>query len=104
MNLVAGRKTTLPAHLADVAAKAQQLIRQRHAEATRRAYAADVQAFKDWCDAQQVEALPASSEVVCLFLAAQAEAGKSASTIVDVLMFNPLEEVRAYINENYELI
>ena len=81
MNPVAGRKTTLPAHLADVAAKAQQLIRQRHAEATRRAYAADVQAFKAWCDAQQVEALPASSEVVCLFLAAQAEAGKSASTI-----------------------
>lgn len=81
MNLVVAAKNTVPAHLVDAAKKAQQLIRQRHAEATRRAYAADVEAFSSWCNQQGVAPLPASPEIVCLFLAAQAEAGRAPSTI-----------------------
>ena len=81
MNLVVAAKNTLPAHLVDAAKKAQHLIRQRHAEATRRAYAADVEAFSNWCNEQGVAPLPASPEIVCLFLAAQAEAGRAPSTI-----------------------
>lgn len=81
MDLIATTAAALPAHLADTAARAQQLIRQRHSEATRRAYAVDVQVFKRWCDQQQIDALPATPQVVCLFLAAQVEERKSPATI-----------------------
>jgi len=81
MKLAASTKSGIPAHLADAASLAQQLIRQRHAEATRRAYATDVQSFCAWCEAQGVSPLPATPEIVCLFLAAQAQLGKSPATI-----------------------
>lgn len=51
---------------------ARQFIRSRHSDATRRAYASDVLAFKGWCDSMGLEALPATPETVVLFISGNA--------------------------------
>jgi site-specific recombinase XerD len=71
----------LPAGLQDDVEQAKQFIRARHADATRRAYAADVLAFKAWCDSRQVDALPATPQAVAMFLSAQASEGKRPATL-----------------------
>lgn len=73
--------STFPAALRAEADVAKGLIRARHAEATRRAYGADVLSFKAWADQHDLAALPAAPETVVLFLAAQAGMGKRPSTI-----------------------
>lgn len=72
----------LPAELAPVVDVAKQLMRQRHADATRRAYAADVLAFRGWCDLAGLSALPALPSTVALFLADQSVKGKRPSTLM----------------------
>lgn len=74
--------STLPAALKIEAEQARQFIRARHADATRRAYAADLVAFKGWCDGHDLPALPASPEAVVLFLTAQAAQGKRPATLM----------------------
>jgi site-specific recombinase XerD len=51
------------------------------AESTRRAYRGDFAAFTTWCCARGLVALPASTDTVAAFLAAQANAGARASSI-----------------------
>jgi site-specific recombinase XerD len=51
------------------------------AESTHRAYQGDFALFQAWCAARGVPALPASPVSVAGFLAAEADAGKAASTI-----------------------
>jgi site-specific recombinase XerD len=51
------------------------------ATATKKAYASDWAIFTAWCDSKCVESLPATPEVVALFLSAQAREGKKAATI-----------------------
>lgn len=51
------------------------------APSTRRAYRAALAAFRAWCDAEGVSPLPARPETVAAFLAAEADAGRSASTL-----------------------
>jgi site-specific recombinase XerD len=55
--------------------------RQEKAPATRAAYRSDFAAFRVWCLAKSVDALPASPESVAAYLAHEAEAGSAASTI-----------------------
>jgi site-specific recombinase XerD len=51
------------------------------AEATRRAYRSDFAAFTTWCRARGLVALPAATDTVAAFLAAQATGGAKASSI-----------------------
>jgi hypothetical protein len=69
---------TLP--VADLEAAAA-FARQEKAPATRRAYRCDFAAFRVFCLARGVEALPARPETVAAYLAHEAEKGAAASTI-----------------------
>ena len=71
----------LPAHLASVAELAKGYIQESTSPATRRAYASDCRVFAAWCKSQSCQALPATSEVVAMFLADQAQAGANPSTL-----------------------
>ena len=71
----------VPASLVSQVEQVKALLRNRHAESTRRAYAADLLAFKGWADKHGVEALPATPQSVALFLAAQASEGKRPATL-----------------------
>jgi site-specific recombinase XerD len=71
----------VPASLVSQVEQVKTLLRNRHAESTRRAYAADLLAFKGWADKHGVEALPATPQSVALFLAAQAAEGKRPATL-----------------------
>jgi len=48
---------------------------------TRRAYRGGLAAFRAWCEAEKVDALPASPETVAAFLAAKADAGLKPATL-----------------------
>ena len=80
MNLQVVTQSQFPAvPMADIN-QAKQFIRSRHSDATRRAYASDVMAFKVWCDSMGLEALPALPESVVLFLSAHANLRPSTLT------------------------
>jgi site-specific recombinase XerD len=49
--------------------------------ATLAAYHSDITAFRNWCEARGIQAVPASPEVVASFAASQAEQGLKPSTI-----------------------
>ncbi|MGU3330316.1 site-specific integrase [Methylobacterium mesophilicum] len=68
----------LPAEAAAIVRAYQQASK---ADSTVRAYRSDVQVFQAWCDRFGFRSLPASPEAVAGFLAHEAEAGRSASTI-----------------------
>ena len=51
------------------------------ATATKKAYQSDWLIFTTWCASKGVESLPATPEVVALFLSAQARGGKKAATV-----------------------
>ena len=80
---------TLPAEtielLASLPAEAVALVRAYQqaskADSTIRAYRSDVQVFQAWCDRFGFRSLPASPEAVAGFMAHEAEAGRSVSTI-----------------------
>ena len=65
-------QTSVPATLGAVAEQARAYIRESRATNTRRAYAADWQAFTAWCASAGLVPLPAAPETIGLYLAAQA--------------------------------
>ncbi|MCJ2097960.1 site-specific integrase, partial [Methylobacterium sp. E-046] len=69
---------TLPAEAAALVRAYQTASK---ADSTVRAYRSDVQVFQAWCARFGFRSLPASPEAVTGFLAAEAEAGRSSSTI-----------------------
>ena len=69
---------TLPA---EAAAIVQAYQRASKADATVRAYTSDARVFQDWCARYGFRSLPATPEAVAGFLVAEAEAGRSTSTI-----------------------
>lgn len=71
----------LPAALASAADAATALIKARHAETTRRVYAADVLRFRDWCAASDLCALPAEPQTVALFAAAEVQRDLNPHTV-----------------------
>jgi site-specific recombinase XerD len=73
--------STLPALLQPVAEQARQMIRNRHASSTRRAYAADVLVFRAWAEQHGLQTVPAAPEAVALFLTAEATDGRKPSTL-----------------------
>ncbi|KQT55062.1 integrase [Methylobacterium sp. Leaf456] len=70
-----------PSLPAEAAAIVQAYQRASKADATVRAYAADWRAFQAWCAGYGFRSAPASPEAVAAYLVAEAEAGRSASTI-----------------------
>jgi len=54
--------------LVDVTERARSYFEARQAVNTRRAYAADLRHFEDWCARQGLEALPAAPQTVALYL------------------------------------
>lgn len=61
---------------------AMKFAKESLSKATRRAYESDWNIFYYWCRDHDVEALPAKSETICLYLTALAEFNISVSTIV----------------------
>ncbi|GEL44565.1 integrase [Methylorubrum extorquens] len=68
----------LPAEAAETLRAYQ---RASKADATVRAYSSDWREFQGWCARAGLQSAPASPEVVAAFLVAEAESGRSASTI-----------------------
>ncbi len=68
---------TVPADLAAV----REYVDESLSTNTRRAYRASLTAFQAWCEAGQVDGLPASPETVSAFLAAEADAGLKPATL-----------------------
>ncbi|HEV2542933.1 MAG TPA: site-specific integrase [Methylobacterium sp.] len=73
-----GSGNNLPADAAEIVRAYQ---RASKADATVRAYRGDAVLFQSWCARYGFRSLPASPEAVAGFLVAEAEAGRSASTI-----------------------
>jgi site-specific recombinase XerD len=73
MPLPVATAAALPAIVQAAADRARDYIRESRAANTRRAYAADWQAFAAWCAGAGLEPLPAAPETVALYLADQAQ-------------------------------
>lgn len=73
--------SNLPADLAAEIAGAQDTLAASKASSTRRSYSSDWERFCDFCEARNVEALPAHPDLVALFAHVEAEAGIAPVTI-----------------------
>jgi site-specific recombinase XerD len=71
----------LPVELTATLELAADFARASKAKATQEAYGSDFRIFEAWCQARGLNALPASAESLCAFLADQATLGKRASTL-----------------------
>ena len=71
----------LPVVLADEIRLASDFAKASKSKATIAAYGTDFRIFEAWCRGRGLTALPATCEAVVAFLAAQASAGKRASTL-----------------------
>jgi len=71
----------LPADLAAEIAGARDTLASAKAASTQKAYASDWRRFCDFCEARNVEALPAHPDIVALFIHIEAEAGIAPVTI-----------------------
>jgi site-specific recombinase XerD len=71
----------LPAELTATLELAADFARASKAPATRAAYESDFRIFDGWCRRRGLNALPASAESLCAFLADEASAGRRASTL-----------------------
>jgi site-specific recombinase XerD len=87
MEFSANETPTLPAvvpvggTLGPVVEAAQKYVEMSQAPNTRRAYQSDWADFENWCREHQLASFPATPEVVGLYAAALAEAGRKISTI-----------------------
>jgi len=71
----------LPADLAAEIEGARDTLAAAKAASTQKAYASDWRRFCDFCEARNVEALPAHPDIVALFIHVEAEAGIAPVTI-----------------------
>jgi site-specific recombinase XerD len=71
--------TALVTPLAELGEQARGYVAQAVAPNTRRAYASDWQRFTAWCQAHQLESLPAAPETVALYLVAHADLRKAST-------------------------
>ncbi|MHA3795539.1 site-specific integrase [Sphingomonas sp. YL-JM2C] len=73
--------TNLPADLLAEIDGARDTLAAAKASSTQKAYASDWERFCDFCDARNVEALPAHPDIVALFAHVEAQAGIAPVTI-----------------------
>jgi site-specific recombinase XerD len=71
----------LPAELTATLELAADFAKASKAKATQAAYESDFRIFQSWCRPRGLNALPATAESLCAFLADQATLGKRASTL-----------------------
>jgi hypothetical protein len=69
------KHSPLAAPPADELAFALQFARADKSPSTRRAYSSDFDAFRNWCGARKLNALPASPATFATFLASEAKRG-----------------------------
>jgi site-specific recombinase XerD len=74
-------KSPAPLTLAGLVESANAYASASRAESTRRAYRADWKRFEAWCSSNRLASLPATPEVVALYLTHLADAGRKVSTI-----------------------
>lgn len=88
--------------LATACELAREYALHEKAPATRRAYRSDIRHFAAWCGDQGLCPLPATGATVAAYLAALADAGKKASTIVRraaaIRYFHKLKELEPPTN------
>jgi len=65
----------------ELAERARFYLEQAHAPRTTKAYARDVNAFRAWCDARSLSAMPASTHTLTLYLTELLVGGRKVSTI-----------------------
>ncbi len=76
------RQSPLAAPLADELAFALKFARAEKSRSTRRAYRSDFYAFRKWCGARNLNALPAAPATLATFLASEASRFKYAATFL----------------------
>jgi len=74
-------QTLLPEILNEKIERAAEYARSARSASTRRAYASDWTIFTAWCEAHGLQWLPATPEIVAVFVADQADGGFNPSTI-----------------------
>ena len=74
-----------PPEVARLAAAAASYADASQAPATRRAYDSSWRAFATWCDEHQAVALPASPDVVALYLTSVAQDGRRVATLARIV-------------------
>jgi len=79
--LAAIEQPALPVELTATLELAADFARASKAKATQEAYGSDFRIFEAWCQARGLNALPASAESLCAFLADEAATGRRASTL-----------------------
>jgi len=79
LTLVAESESNLV--LAKLAERAVHYIGKHLADSTKRAYAKDYKSYSAWCETLEVQPIPASPEVVAIYIAMLTDAGFSVSTI-----------------------
>src|SRR5262245_61568520 len=79
--LIVVEQPALPAELAATLELANDFAKASKAKATQAAYESDFRIFDSWCRPRGLNALPATAESLCAFLADEAAAGRRASTL-----------------------
>jgi integrase len=79
--LVTSSAPSLPLALASAASRARDYAAQSRSSSTRRAYSRAFRAFSAWCSARAVVPLPASGELVAVYLAELADGGRKVASI-----------------------
>lgn len=79
--VAADHPPTLPEILNEKIERAAHYARASSSPATRRAYQSDWSIFVEWCDRHETIAMPASPDVVAVFVSDQADSGLNPSTI-----------------------
>lgn len=67
--------------IASLKQRATEFLRKSKTESTHEAYANDWRAYTDWCDSQNIDFLPATTETIALWVTQMTKLGRSVATI-----------------------
>ena len=86
---------SVSAELATLIEHARATIRDATPPNTKRAYEGDLQRFATWCDAQELDSMPAAPATIAVYMQALANKGRKVSTIERALAAICTAHVRA---------
>ncbi len=75
-------KIKLNKKMGDCSNKTKEFIRHSRAKNTIRVYSSDWRLFIEWCEQYQFRSLPATEEMIAIYIAAMVEDGMKTSTIL----------------------
>ena len=81
VNISSANQISLQRKMDEYSSKAREFIRHSKSKNTIRAYSSDWRLFVEWCNKYQFISLPATEEVVSIYITAMVEEGMKASTI-----------------------